>query len=151
MFDRELNYELDKKFEKDVVCSLIKIANDYGFIGDNNSLRERIKYLTSYFFSCGCHNEDDYIMALFGAICPNSAFLDFKHYVNIEIPSISNYYEARQGLDNFVGKYVITKKNHSASKKIIPGTIVKIIGISERGYDIMSENGDKVLEIGFTI
>ena len=31
------------------------------------------------------------------------------------------------------------------------GTIVKVIGITDRGYDIEDEEGNKILEIGWVI
>lgn len=151
MFDRELHEKLYKRFEKDVETALLSVADRFKFVGDRVELRIRIQRMNSYFFLCGDTTEEQYLYSLFGAICPSAAFPDFEHYIARKIPSISNYFEARHGLDNFVGKYVLTTKEHKAYKTIPAKTIVKITGISERGYDIEADNGDKVLEIGFTI
>lgn len=51
-----------------------------------------------------------------------------------------------------VGDWVITKKIHSNFAGYFEvGTKVKIINITERGYDIEDKNGNQVLEIGWEI
>lgn len=54
--------------------------------------------------------------------------------------------------ENRVGNWVTTEIVHSSCSGTFEiGSKVKIIGISERGYDIMDEYGNKMLEIGWVI
>lgn len=51
-----------------------------------------------------------------------------------------------------IGEWVTTKRSHSAcSGTFTVGSKVKIIGVSERGYDIEDLNGNHMYEIGFEI
>ena len=51
-----------------------------------------------------------------------------------------------------IGEWVTTKKAHtSCSGTFTIGSKVKIIGVSERGYDIEDEFGNKMREVGFII
>jgi hypothetical protein len=43
----------------------------------------------------------------------------------------------------------LTKEKESCEGKFTIGSIVKIIGISNRGYDIEDEKGNKMRETGF--
>lgn len=53
---------------------------------------------------------------------------------------------------DMIGEWVKTKKLHSACNGMFTvGSDVKIIGVSERGYDIEDEDGNRMLEIGFEI
>ena len=44
-----------------------------------------------------------------------------------------------------------TIKHTSCAGYFEEGTIVKVIGVSYRGYDIEDEEGNRILEIGWTI
>ena len=90
----EMDYEEE---QRKINLSLMQVSERFGFIGNKEELYNRLNRITSYFFSCGGYKEDDYIFALYGAICPNSSFWDFKFYVNREIPSISKYF-----VDNYI-------------------------------------------------
>ena len=49
-----------------------------------------------------------------------------------------------------VGDEVLTmRKVNSMAGYFEKGTKVKIIGVSERGYDLMDEYGNRVIETGF--
>lgn len=51
-----------------------------------------------------------------------------------------------------IGDTVITKKIHESCAGIFTvGSVVKIVGIGERGYDIEDEFGNKIGEIGWII
>ena len=51
-----------------------------------------------------------------------------------------------------IGDIVVTARSHTClAGTMEEGTIVKVIGMSERGYDIEDEEGNKVIEIGFII
>ena len=51
-----------------------------------------------------------------------------------------------------IGDWVYTKMTHSNFEGYFEvGTKVKIIGITERGYDIEDKNGNRVLGIGWEI
>lgn len=51
-----------------------------------------------------------------------------------------------------IGEWVTTKKTHtSCSGTFTVGSKVKIVGVSERGYDIEDEFGNKMREVGFII
>ena len=51
-----------------------------------------------------------------------------------------------------IGDWVITKKIHSSFAGYFEvGTSVKIIGASERGYDIEDACGNKMYEIGWEV
>lgn len=140
-----------KKFENELVYSLINTLNNKRYVNKNNISKEKIEFLTSTFLGSNFYSEKDYLLALYGCICPNASFFDFEKAIIEEIPIIHNYYMANNGLDNFIGKWVVTRKSHQAYSRIEKNSIVKIIGVSERGYDIMDEAGNKVCEIGFTI
>lgn len=146
--DRNLQERLYKKFECEVITKLLSVYKHFSYRDDYNFVVERISFVTLEFFGSMYFNERDYMLALYGAMSPSASFEDFKYYVETEIPEITNYFESNHGIRNFVGKWVVTEENHS---EISSGTIVKIIGVSERGYDIISVNGTKALEIGFVI
>lgn len=149
--DKELLAELSDKFEEDIIRSIFTQVKKFQNVKPDAQLFQRIKYVTSEAFNCGYWTEDNYFIALYGAICPNAGFEDFKYYLNRKIPYIENFFNARHGLDDFVGKYVVTTQDHSAYDKIPKGTVVQIIGVSYRGYDIETEDGRRVLEIGYII
>ena len=49
-----------------------------------------------------------------------------------------------------VGDWAVTTRVvDSCAGYFEKGTPVKIIGVSERGYDLMDENGNRVIETGF--
>lgn len=51
-----------------------------------------------------------------------------------------------------IGEWVTTKETHtSCSGTFTVGSKVKIVGVSERGYDIEDEFGNKMREVGFII
>lgn len=51
-----------------------------------------------------------------------------------------------------IGDWVITKKIHSSFAGYFEvGTSVKIVNVSERGYDIEDAHGNKMCEIGWEI
>ena len=51
-----------------------------------------------------------------------------------------------------IGDKVKTKMTHSDFVGYFEvGTVVEVIGISERGYDIKDSEGNKMLEIGWEI
>ena len=51
-----------------------------------------------------------------------------------------------------IGDWVITKKSHTNSAGTMEvGTEVKIISVSERGYDIEDDEGNIVREIGWEV
>jgi len=51
-----------------------------------------------------------------------------------------------------VGNWVYTTRVHeSLSGRFTRGSRVKIIGVSERGYSIEDEEGNRVVEIGWII
>ena len=51
-----------------------------------------------------------------------------------------------------IGDWVVTKMEHANCAGYFEvGTKVKIINITERGYDIEDKKGNKVLEIGWEI
>ena len=51
-----------------------------------------------------------------------------------------------------IGDWVITKKIHSSCAGYFEiGTSVKIIGITERGYDIEDGHGNTMYEIGWEV
>ena len=53
---------------------------------------------------------------------------------------------------DMIGKWTKTKKSHSdCNGTFTVGSDVKIIGISERGYDIEDADGNRMIEIGFEI
>lgn len=56
------------------------------------------------------------------------------------------------GTDKDIGDEVVTTiKHENFAGYFEVGTKVKIIGISERGYDIEDEEGNRVREIGWII
>ena len=140
-----------QKFVDELVCSLINTFKNKRYVDKNSISKEKITFLTSSFLGSDFYSEKDYLLALYGCICPNASFFDFEKIVIEENPIIHAYYMANGGLDNFIGKWVVTRESHQAYRKIEKNSIVKIIGISERGYDIMDEVGNKVYEIGFVI
>lgn len=49
-----------------------------------------------------------------------------------------------------VGEWAITiRKVDSCAGYFEKGTRVKVIGVSERGYDLMDEHGNRVIETGW--
>ena len=51
-----------------------------------------------------------------------------------------------------LGDWVTTKKIHSSFAGYFEvGTLVKIIGWTERGYDIEDAHGNKIYEIGWEV
>ena len=49
-----------------------------------------------------------------------------------------------------IGEYAITtKKIESFAGYFEPGTVVKVVGKSERGYDLEDEYGHRITETGF--
>lgn len=51
-----------------------------------------------------------------------------------------------------IGDKVKTTKKHSNSVGYFEiGTIVEVIDITDRGYDIQDEEGNKILELGWII
>lgn len=149
--ERELQEKLYEKFLEDLFNDLANVIKKFNRNITQNEIHltiDRIKVVTSEMFLSGFYNERDYMLTLFGAIAPNSAFEDFSHYIKNNIPSIHAFYEADHGINDFIGKWVITKRNHF---NILSGTIVKITGESFMGYDIASEDGRKVFCIGYEI
>lgn len=148
--DRELSETLYQRSISDIVEKLLNTVDSL----DSNIefLRYRIERIVHEAFGSGYWNEHDFYIALYGAVYTRGAFEDFKHSVVMKVPEIHNYFQARHGIDNYVGKWVQTKKSHeSMSCKIPAGSICKITEMSDRGYDICCENGDFVSEIGWEV
>lgn len=146
----EINCELYDRFIDEVVNKLLESV----FTMDSNKefLHERIHRVTSEAFSCGFWTERDYYLSLFGASYANAAIQDFIRNVENNVPEIHAFFEADHGERNFVGKWVLTRVEHSSCDRSIPKfTIVKIISCGDRGYDIQTESGIIMLECGWEV
>lgn len=152
--DREMMEMLDNKLQQEVVSALCKVSKNFGVwvFQPEELIRKKIEFLTSTAFGSGNWNKQAYMIALFGAITPSSALEDFCYYVDREVPVIQNYFESDHGIRPFVGKWVVTKYEHSSMSTTIPAeTVVKITELGDRGYTIQTEFGDRVSEIGFEV
>ena len=146
----EINCELYDRFIDEVVNKLL----EYVFTMDSNKefLQARIHRVTSEAFLCGFWTERDYYLSLFGASYSNAAIQDFIRNVENNVPEIHAFFEADHGASNFVGKWVLTRLEHSSCARFLPKfTIVKIIGCGDRGYDIQTESGIRMLECGWEV
>lgn len=146
----EISCKLSDKFIDDVVNKLM----DSVFTMDSNKefLKARISRVTSEAFLCGYWTERDYYLSLFGAAYANAAIQDFIRNVENNVPEIHAFFDANHGSMNFVGKWVLTRVEHSSCAHTIPKyTVAKIIGCSDRGYNIQTENGIKMYECGWEV
>lgn len=86
--------EMDRLYEKLLNTVIDKIysasVKEYGSTSD---IKEKIERVTREAFGCGYWTENDYLHTLFGAICPNASFMDFEHYIGIEVEEIHDYFE----------------------------------------------------------
>lgn len=158
--DRDLEALLHTRFVCDVVDKLKTYVNELVInrhitgccLYDTTDVNDRIMQLTRIFFGSGNYTEEEYLYALYGAISPHASPLDFIMLIRRRIPEIHNFYEADQGLKDFVGKWVVTRRPHKNAKSDVPeGTIVKITGESTSGYEIEDEFGNPFGNIGFGI
>lgn len=62
------------------------------------------------------------------------------------------YIEKKNNKARKVGDWVTTEQRHESCRGIFtPGSYVKVIGITERGYDIEDEYGNRMCEVGWII
>lgn len=158
--DRDLQALLYTRFRCDVedklkayVDELVASRHITGCcLYDTTDVNDRITQLTRTFFGSGNYTEKEFLYALYGAISPYASPLDFFTLIRRRIPEIHNFYEADQGLKNFVGKWVVAKYPHKTQGFNIPeGTVVKITGESVTGYEIEDELGNPFGNVGFDI
>lgn len=151
--DNVLLGKLYDRFKDDVVNEVMRVVDHFSQLSMNDKFmtRYRVQRITDVFLGGMTWSERDYMIALYGTVAPSAAVEDFCSYLLNAVPIIHNYFQANHGLNDFVGKWVVTKHTHSAYNTIPKGTVVKIIDMSTRGFDISTENGIRVCEVGFSV